>query len=216
MNARRKPYLLKLLPVWIIALIFAACTSGKKEICFTTREWNEDSLGYHRVVIENNTDADAVYVEVPWRRRDREPWNKAVVLTSGEPEELIDNIFCLSSDNEKGRFVFQAVNGPAKYFLYYLPGKMRGRSNYPGVTYLSPVQTADNSWIELHNLKDPESLASLPQARVSAIQSRNEFNSFFPMEIIATVEEVNNLIKKFPDKTYLLFPEDRHHSIRMY
>ena len=216
MYSRHKLCLSKLLPVWVIMLLIVGCTSGKKEIEYNTGKWKVDTLGYHRVVIENRFDADAVFVEVPWRRRDREPWNKAVILISKDLDQVVTNVFCVSSNNEKGQFVFQPVNGAGKYFLYYLPGRMEGRSNYPTVRYPSPVQTADNAWIELHNLRDQESVNSLPEAKVSAVQSRNEFNSFYPMEIIATGKEVSNMLEKFPDKEYLLFPEDRHHSIRMY
>ena len=216
MYSRYNSYSIRLLTVCAIVLLIAGCTSKKKEIEFTTGEWKEDSLGYHRVVIENKVDADAIFVEVPWRRRDKEPWNKKVILTCDETEKRVDNIFCLSSDNERGRFVFQPVNGAGKYFLYYLPGKMEGRSNYPTVNYPPPPQTADNAWIELHNLRDSLSVASLPGAYVSAIQSRDVFNSFYPMEIIATGKEVRSMLEKYPGKTYLLFPEDRSHSIRMY
>ncbi|MEA1886721.1 MAG: DUF6067 family protein [Bacteroidota bacterium] len=216
MYSRYKNYFIAFLAAGALALFIDACTSDKKEIAYTTGEWNEDSLGYHRVVIENRIDADAVFVEVPWRRRDKEPWNKGVILTSDEPEEVIDNILCLSSDNEKGRFVFQPSYGPGKYYLYYLPGKMEGRSNYPTVNYPPPVQTADNAWIELHNLNDSSAVAALPVAKVSAIQSRNSFNSFYPTEIIATKNELAEMLDKYKDKSYLLFPEDRNHSIRMY
>lgn len=216
MYSRYNIYSKKLLTVCAIALLIAGCTSKKKEIEFTTGEWKEDSLGYHRVVIENKADADAVFVEVPWRRRDKKPWNKKVILTCDKTEKIVDNIFCLSSDNERGRFVFQPVNGAGKYFLYYLPGKMEGRSNYPTVNYPPPVQTADNAWIELHNLRDSLSVASLPGAHVSAIQSRDVFNSFYPMEIIATGKELRSMLENYSGKTYLLFPEDHSHSIRMY
>ncbi|MDZ7739767.1 MAG: DUF6067 family protein [Bacteroidales bacterium] len=128
---------------------------------------------------------------------------------------MIDNKICLSSDNEKGRFVFQPVNGPGEYFMYYLPGRMEGRSNYPTVNYPAPEQTADNAWIEIHSLDDSVSVASLPKAKVTEIQSRNEFNSFWPMEVIATGDEIKDMLDDYPDKTYLLFPEDRSHSIRM-
>ena len=174
MYFRYKFYLLKLLPVWVIALFIVGCSSGKKEIEYSTGEWEVDTLGYHRVVIENRFDADAVFVEVPWRRRDSEPWNKAIILISEELDQVVTNVFCVSSNNEKGQFVFQPVTGAGKYFLYYLPGRMKGRSNYPTVNYPSAVQTADNAWIELHNLRDRESFNSLPEAKVTTIQSRNE------------------------------------------
>ncbi|HDZ41621.1 MAG TPA: hypothetical protein ENH59_08085 [Bacteroidetes bacterium] len=215
MHPGNKGYLMRLLPFCLSAFILAGCGTQKEEIEYTTGVWDEDSLGYHRVVIENKSRADAVYVDVPWRRRDNEPWNKAVILTGSDPEKVIDNIICLSSDNEKGRFIFQPVYGPGKYYLYYLPAKMKGRSNYPTVTYPPPRQTADNAWIELHNLNDSAHVRSLPVAQATVIQSRNKFNSFFPMEITASEEEVNRLLGKYPAKTFLLFPEERSHPIRM-
>ena len=198
------------------ALLTAGCGSQEDKIEYSTGVWNEDSLGYHRIVIQNNISADAVYVEIPWRRRDKDPESKAVILTGSEPEKKIDNIIRISSDNEKGSFVFQPVNGAGEYYLYYLPGQMEGPDNYPRVNYPPPEQTADNAWIELHNLNDSSSVSLLPRAQVKAIQARNEFNSFYPMEIIATGEEIYKLLSHYPDKTYLLFPEDRQHPIRMY
>jgi len=215
MHLAHRQYFIRLLPYIAFLLILAGCGLQKDKIEYSIAEWDEDSLGYHRIVIHNKTDADAVFVEIPWRRRDKEPWNKAVILTGNKPEEVIDNIICLSSYNEKGRFVFQPAYGAGDYFLYYLPGKMKGRSNYPTVTYPPLLQTADNAWIELHDLEDSVSVASLPVAQVSAIQARNEFNSFFPMEVIATKDEVNSLVDKYQDKTYLLFPEEREYPIRM-
>lgn len=196
-------------------LLLAACGSPNEEIEYSTGEWDADSLGYHRIVIRNKTDANAVFVEIPWRRRDKDPWEKAVILTGGNPEKVINNKICLSADKEKGCFVFEPVYGPGDYFLYYLPAKMEGRSNYPVVKYPEPEQTADNAWLELHKLNDTVSPESLPKASVKAIQARNEFNSFFPMEVIATKKEVSSLIESYPGKSYLLFPEDRKHSIRM-
>lgn len=216
MYSRYKFYFIKLLPVYAIVLLVAGCATSNGDIEYTTGEWEEDSLGYHRVVIENRVDADAVYVEIPWRRRDKEPWEKAVILISDKPETLVNNIHCLSSDKERGCFVFQPVNGSGRYYLYYLPGKMEGRSNYPTVNYPPPTRTADNAWIDLHNLDDSLAVSSLPKAYATAIQSRDAFNSFHPMEIIATGKEVSSMLEKFSDKTYLLFPEDRHQSIRMY
>ena len=205
-----------LLTCSIPVYLFTGCGVKDKNIEYTTGEWNQDSLGYHRLVINSKTSADAVFVEIPWRRRDMDPQDKGVMLTTDKQETIINNIVCLSSDNEKGRFVFQPLNGPGRYYLYYLPGKMKGRSNYPTVEYPAPVQTADNAWIDLHNLNDPEAIASLPVAHVTEIQSRDGFNSFYPMEIIATKSEVADMLDKFNNKTYLLFPEERQNPIRMF
>ncbi|HCC69809.1 MAG TPA: hypothetical protein DEQ09_01445, partial [Bacteroidales bacterium] len=216
MYLSHKKHLILSLILCVLVFIFPGCKNENQKIEYNTGNWNEDSLGYHRVVIENRIDADAVFVKVPWRRRDSEPWKKAIILTAAEPDTIINNIYCISSNNEEGHFVFQPVNGAGKYFLYYLPGKMKGRSNYPTVNYPIAVQTADNAWIELHNLKDSASVASLPEALVSSLQSRDLFNSFYPMEIIASENEISEMLDKHHGNSYLLFPEDRDHPIRMF
>ena len=43
----------------------------------------------------------------------------------------------------------------------------------------------------------------------------DQFNSFYPMEIIATKEEVDKIVQKNSGSDYLLFPEARENSIRM-
>lgn len=209
-------YLLNILvPVLVLAFIIPSCSGDQERIEYSTGKWDEDSLGYHRAVIRTNVEAGAVYVEVPWRRRDKHPEKKGIILTTDKPAQRINNVICLSSGNEKGSFVFEPVNGPGNYFLYYLPGQMKGRSNYPVVNYPPPRRTADNAWITMHKLNDSASVKSLPRANVISFQSRNSFNSFYPMEIIATRDEIKKLEEDYPGKKYLLFPEDRFHSVRM-
>src|SRR6185437_8618622 len=50
---------------------------------------------------------------------------------------------------------------------------------------------------------------------VTAIQSIDTFNTFYPMEVIATRQETLALRQKYPGSPFLVFPEDRDHSIRM-
>ena len=52
-------------------------------------------------------------------------------------------------------------------------------------------------------------------ARVVQFQSIDAFNSFYPMEVIATPEEVEAFVQAQVDRPFLLFPEDRTRSIRM-
>lgn len=196
-------------------LLFTGCSEQDSGIRYTTGEWDEDSLGYHRAVIECSTDTGAVFIEVPWRRRDREPWNKAVIMSAGENTEVINNIICLSSDNEKGHFVFQPVKGAGDYFMYYLPGRMESNNSNLHAYYPPPEQTADKAWIKTHGLDDSASIAALPRAKVKEIQSWNKFNSFYPMEVIATENEIKELLDDHPESTYLVFPVDRKNPIRM-
>lgn len=47
------------------------------------------------------------------------------------------------------------------------------------------------------------------------IQSINDFNSFYPMEVIATEKETKGLIRKSGRKGFIVFPEDRMHPVKM-
>ncbi len=56
---------------------------------------------------------------------------------------------------------------------------------------------------------------SWPTIKATAIQSIDEFNSFWPMETIATSAETKSLVEANAGAPFLVFPEDRRHSIRM-
>ena len=90
-----------------------------------------------------------------------------------------------------------------------MPYKLAGSRNYPRAVYLAPENTAEPGWAG----RVPA--AGLPEGRVTAIQSVDEFSAFTPMEIIATAEETRGLLAKHPGAPFLLFPEDRSLPIRM-
>ena len=46
-----------------------------------------------------------------------------------------------------GEVDFEPVAGAGRYFIYYLPYKSGGRSNYPNVTYLPVADSADAAWL---------------------------------------------------------------------
>ena len=47
------------------------------------------------------------------------------------------------------------------------------------------------------------------------MESIDEFNSFSPMQVIATATETSALVKSRGTAPFLLFPEDRTRAIRM-
>ncbi len=210
----------KLYTFFVVLLVFAAsplfCV---QDIPYGTGSWDEDLYGNHRVVIQVKENADAVWVHVPWRRRDKDPEQKAAILIDAQTKKQVLNLGRINIDREFGDFVFQPTSGPGKYYLYYLPYRMEGRSNYPTVTYPEPVQTADQNWLRSHKLtKDVFSSLNpdeFPQADVLEFQAIDPLNSFYPMEVIATDAEIADLLDRFPSSSYLLFPEDRFNPIRM-
>ena len=56
---------------------------------------------------------------------------------------------------------------------------------------------------------------TLPKAQVLEFQTWDDFHRFDPMEVIATAAETRALVARWPDRSYLLFPEDRKFPIRM-
>lgn len=190
-----------------------------QDIPYGTGSWDEKLYGNHRVVIQVHDKTDAVYVHVPWRRRDLEPQHKAVILIDARSGKQVSNISRVHTDRESGDFVFQPTGGPGKYYLYFLPYHMSGRSNYPKVVYPEPVVTADQTWLRSHGLTEDVlpvlSPRNFPHAEVSEIQSIDPLDSFFPMEVVATSSEIEELLDRYPSSSYLLFPEERFNPIRM-
>ena len=190
-----------------------------QEVRYGTGTWDADVYGTHRVVVRVQAAADAVWVHVPWRRRDHEPEKKEILVVSARTETRIRNVARVDVNREYGDLVFQPVGGPGDYWLYYLPYTGNVKSPYPALTYRAPEQTADPAWLAQHHLTEPQQarprLAGFPRADLVEIQSVDEFDSFAPMELIATKSEVADLLTHNPDADFLVFPEDRDHPIRM-
>lgn len=182
---------------------------ARPSIPYTTGKWDADTLGNHRVVLEVTSAADAVRALIPWRRRDLDPDRKNLIVVDAQSGARVANVLRVSVTRESGELVFQPTSGKGRYFVYYLPNVGSGRSNYPKVVYPEPERTAAPDWA---NRPRP---AKLPSAKVVEFQSIDEFNSFYPMEVIATADETKSLIERHPSASYLVFPEDRRFPIRM-
>jgi len=208
--------------VWILSITFLSPSLYllSDEIPYGTGSWDSDSLGNHRVVIRVNEKADAVWAHIQWRRRDADPEKKNVILIDAKTGNRVGNVCRVEINRESGDLIFQPQTAPGEYYIYYMPFAMSGRRNYPTVTYPEPEQTAEIDWLERHGLSE-DKLSGLkkdafPFVQVVEFQSIDEFNSFYPMEVIATAEETGNILKNHPESDYLLFPENRKFPIRMW
>jgi len=171
--------------------------------------WNPDSLGNHRVVLQVEEHVKLARAVIPWRRRDNEPGKKRIIVQDAATGLRINNVKISSLTRETGDLFFEPVSGKGTYYVYYLPYKNEGRANYPKGQYLKPDTTASTAWLQTVGDDLP------PNVRVSEIQSIDPFNSFYPMEMIATQQETAELVKHNAGRAFLVFPEDREHSIRM-
>jgi len=199
---------------WLVlgaALATQAPPSAAQEVPFTagTATWEVKTLGNHRAVLHVGQAAPAAHVVISWRRRDPRPQDARLVVVDEATGTRVGNVRRGTIARERGEFWFEPVSGAGRYFAYYLPFEMAG-TNYPKVTYLAPDDAPAPAWIA--GLTDR---ANVVEASVLEIQAIDEFNSFYPMEVIATADETERLLASRAGAAYLVFPEDRQHPIRM-
>ncbi len=196
--------------LFALILLLPGLAAQAQKIPYTNCKncWLPDSLGNHRVVLTFNGTGKVAKVIIPWRRRDNDPENKRVIIEDAQTKQKVTNVKLGAITRESGEVVFEPTSGKGTYFVYYMPYKNEGRSNYPRGIYLKPENTASSAW--LNSLS-----GNIPAATVKEFQSIDAFNSFYPMEVIATKNETDALIAKHKNETFLVFPEDRLNSIRM-
>jgi hypothetical protein len=176
---------------------------------YSTGKWNPDSLGNHRAVAIFNGEGNAARSLIQWRRRDYNPEKKRIIVVDAQTGRKINNVKVLSVTRETGDLLFEPASGKGAYYIYYMPYKDEGKSNYPKGIYLAPEETASAEWLKSIEEK------KLPDAECREIQSVNEFNSFYPMEVIATREETERLLSENKGTAFLVFPEQREYPVKM-
>lgn len=207
----------RIFPLLLGGLLLAVPLQGQEKplpALYGTGTWNADSLGNHRIVVSVDKPSDAVLAVIQWRRKDFNPENKDLIVIDAKTGKRITNVCRFQINREKGEVVFQPQTVPGDYYIYYLKNISSGSKYYPTVTYPGFEETASAEWKKANRLtgkKAPE----LPQATVKQFQAINEFHSFYPMEVIATAKEKDNLLKSQPEDPYILFTEDRRYPIRM-
>ncbi len=193
----------------LLFFYFSFCNAQEIPYSSGKAQWKADSLGNHRIaVVYNGKDAVAKTV-VAWRRRDENPQDKRIIVQDGKTLQKIGNVKTGEINNESGEIYFEPVSGKGIYYIYYMPYKNEGRSNYPRGVYLKPEKTASDAWLATISEKLEENTIA------TEMQSIDTLNSFYPMELIATAKETTSLITKSKYQDFLVFPEDRLYPIKM-
>lgn len=177
------------------------------------------SLGNHRVQIHVENPADAVAVIIPWRRIDANPEKKAVLIFDNQGN-VVPNLACITIAAEAGIMIYEAKLA-GDYYVYYLPHaepKDEDQLLRQIGKYLAPKQTSEATWRRRFASSVSTSSGAqwqgLPKARVIEFQARTSLDSFWPMEIAATDQEIKVLCERHSDPV-LFFMEDRDHPIKM-
>ena len=201
---------MKYLTFLTLILLFS-CNNAENKLYVTPETPWDEGLGNHRAVLEIANPAEAVMVDVLWRRHDKKPNRKKFIIIDEGGNE-VENIQRINVDNEHCKLVFGPADTKGKYYFYYLPSEVQEEYGFYSKGYLKTEEKALEDWVNKNNLED--GIATLPQAKLLEFQSRTEFDSFYPMEVIALQSEKDSLLS-IHKKDFLVFPEDRKLPIRM-
>lgn len=170
--------------------------------------WKE-SFGNHRAVVKVSKPAEVVSLDFEWRRPDKDVGEKRFLIVNAETGDTVSNIRRLEVTNERCHLQFGPVEKKGEYYFYYLPYRVQhGAGGYSG-GYISQEKAPESSWLAI-----AETRKKTPKALVSKVESRQAFDSFYPMEVAATSREKDSYMAK-NHRTWFLFPEDRRNQIRM-
>lgn len=211
--------------VFVALVVTSSCAVLAKptpyDVPYGIAIWPEKGRGNHRALVRVRDEAPVVRVHIPWRRRDRHPERKDVRVFDQATGERVRNVVRVRLTRTGGDLLFQPPTVPGGYEVYYLPYAPPGGGPFgDGGNYFPPQETADPAWVKRNKLTRADLATGdwqrFPEAEVVAIQARGEFHRMDPMEIIATPAETAALLRRFPDRPYLVFPEDRKRPIRMF
>jgi len=197
------------------ALPFANVGSAQDKISYAVPkdQW-EEKFGNHRAVIKIDKPSDAVSIDFLWRRHDADPEKRRMIVINSFTGEEVLNIFRIQIDNERCKLVFGPVKNTGSYYFYYLPYSPVTKQ-YNSGEYLQVENGPDSLWVRKHQLAGgPLKFTGVTKVPVSEIQARTEFHSFYPMEVVATEDELNRFLNRYRDD-YLVFAEDRSNPIKM-
>ena len=184
----------------------AAASAQSVKFTVAPAPWNADTFGNIRAVISVENADKTAFARIDWRRRDSNPADKSIIVTTAGGRRVTTVSFG-TINREYGEVYFEPMAGPGIYYVYYLPYAKSGSANYPKDFYPKPADGSGE-----HSVLVGTEVAF---AKVVEIQSIDAFNSFYPMEVIATAAETGALVKANGTKDFLVFPEDRMFPIRM-
>ena len=116
--------------LFVLLIVQAVFASGQT-VPYTSCPgcWNADSLGNHRAVVRFDGPGTIAHAYIPWRVPLTGPFNHRIIVQDAKTGALIDAT-PVALTREWGDIFFPA-SGKGRYYVYYLPYKNEGNSNYP-------------------------------------------------------------------------------------
>ncbi|MBQ7257204.1 MAG: hypothetical protein IJS60_05870 [Abditibacteriota bacterium] len=181
---------------------------------WTGAYWDHKNHGNHRAKILVEDASEYSKLIMKWRRGDKHPENHYLIIEFEDGRQTKD--YCpIDINNEFAHIVFKPEYGCGIYYIYYLAFEDYG-------DYDDSVKMKYNNFLFDPSATSKEAYKhkTLPKAKCLAFEYRETpsdlgFNSFFPMEVIATFEETYSIKKKNKKEPFLLYYEDGYHPIKM-
>lgn len=170
--------------------------------------WNE-SFGNHRAVLRIDKPAEVVGLDYRWRRHDAAVGDTRFLIVNAATGDTISNVRRLEVTPEECKIQFGPVTEKGIYYFYYMPYHVQFETGFCNGGYLKPEDAPAVAW-----LAKAEKVRKVPMAQVEAVESRTQFDSFYPMEIPATMAEETEYTMA-DSRPFYLFAEDRMTPIRM-
>ena len=103
----------------ITACVAAPMAAPAQDVPFTVaaRPWDAEQFGNHRAVVRVNDAGRFAHATLPWRRPDRDPDRKALIVTT-ESGQRIANVRRGEITQLAGTIDFEPVAGAGRYFVY--------------------------------------------------------------------------------------------------
>lgn len=169
----------------------------------------EESFGNHRAVLQIEKPAQIANLDFQWRRPDKDAGHRRFLIIHAATGDTIRNIRRIEVNDEHCRLQFGPVEQKGTYYFYYLPYQVQKGYGFYSGGYLPKENEPDAAW----QAQGVSTLKST-RAKVVRVESRQAFDSFYPMEVAATAREKENYINRHKASLYL-FAEDRRFPIRM-
>jgi hypothetical protein len=195
-------------------LTFINAQSSEIKYSIPKEEWDE-ALGNHRALFEVSRVSDAIHFDFLWRRHDASPEKRHLMIINAQTGEKVPNIHRIQINNERCELVAGPMAKTGIYYFYYLPYTPETVKAQTG-DYLTVEDAPEIEWVKRHQLNNGSTaFKDVTQGVVKEIQARNDFHNFFPMEVIATKQEVSRYLD-IHKADYLIFPEGRDLPVRMF
>ncbi|MFK4640259.1 glycoside hydrolase domain-containing protein [Paenarthrobacter histidinolovorans] len=210
--------------------------AGHPEVACGIGAWDKLLYGNHRFVVEAAAPAvgsaatfepaltsqpaltaQPYRIVLPWRRQDPDPAAVDIIIVSGKTGARVRNVVVEECTREAGTLLFEAIDGPGIYFVYYLPYAMLGKPHYPQAGYLPRRPTAEPGWAAAVGPSAWRGAAQpgLPSAKVLRYEAASERDSFAPMNFTARADELEQFKARYHGGAFLVFPEDRLNPVSM-